>query len=98
MNFICRLALLLSCWLDTVSLAFISISSAIRLGRKCQLGEHEDLAFNVQPSRARSARGAIGARLRFVEGRIAEDSGAGVISRLSGGQIELILARRRFVF
>ena len=51
-----------------------------------------------RPLTGRSARFSIGARLRFVEGRIAEDSMAGVGSRLAGGQIELILAKRRFVF
>lgn len=98
MNFLRRLAVLLSRWIDDVSLAVLSIRGVIRPVRKFQLVEQEDLAFNVQPSRGRSARREIGARLRFVEGRIAEDSGAGVGSRLAGGQIELILARRRFVF
>ena len=97
-NFLRRLAVLLSRWMDDVSLAVIPIGGVIRPARKIQLVEQEDLAFNVQPSGGRSARRAIGARLRFVEGRIAEDSEAGVGSRLAGGQIELILARRRFVF
>jgi len=97
-NFLRRLAVLLSRWMDDVSLAVISISGVIRPVRKFQLVEQEDLAFNVQPISGRSAPRAIDARLRFVEGRIAEDSGAGVGSRLAGGQIELILARRRFVF
>jgi len=97
-NFLRRLAVLLSRWMDDVSLAIISISGVIRPVRKFQLVEQEDLAFSVQPSRGRPARRAIGARLRFVEGRIAEDSGAAVGSRLAGGQIDLILARRRFVF
>ena len=98
MNFLRRLAVLLSRWMDDVSLAVISIDGVIRPVRKFQLVEQDDLAFNVQLSTARSAGRAIGARLRFVEGRIAEDSIAGVGSRLAGGQIELILARRRFVF
>jgi general secretion pathway protein L len=96
-NFLRRLAVLLSRWIEDVSLAVISISGVIRPVRKFQVAEQENLAFNVQPSSGRLARRAIGARLRFVEGRIVEDSGAGVGSRLAGGQIELILARRRFV-
>ena len=97
MNFLRRLAVLLSRLIDDVSLAVISIRGVIRPVRKFEVAEREDLAFNVQPSSGRSARRAIG-RLRFVEGRIVEDSGARVGSRLAGGQIELILARRRFVF
>jgi general secretion pathway protein L len=96
-NFLRRLGVLLLRWMDDVSLAVISISGAIRPVRKFQLVEQEDLAFNVQPSRGRTARRAIG-QLRFVGGRIVEDSGAEVGSRLADGQIELILARRRFVF
>jgi general secretion pathway protein L len=96
-NFLRRLAALLSRWMGDVSLAVISISDVIRPVRKYLVTEQEDLAFNVQPS-GRSARRAIGARLRFVEGRIVEDSGAGVGARLADTQIELILARRRFVF
>ena len=98
MNFLRRLAVLLSRWMDDVSLAVISISGVIRPIRKFQVAEQEDLAFNVQPISARSARRAAGARLRFVEGRIPEDTAAEVGSQLEGGQIELILARRRFVF
>ena len=98
MNFLRRLAVLLSRWMDDVSLAVISISGVIRPIRKFQVAEQEDLAFNVQPISARSARRAAGARLRFVEGRIPEDTRAEVGSQLEGGQIELILARRRFVF
>ena len=98
MNFLRRLAVLLSRWTDDVSLAVISISGVIRPIRKFQVAEQEDLAFNVQPISERSARRAAGARLRFVDGRIPEDSAAEVGSQLEGGQIELILARRRFVF
>jgi general secretion pathway protein L len=97
-NFQRRLAVLLWRWMDDVSHAVISISGVIRPLGKFQLVEQEDLAFNVQSSRGRSARRSIGGRLHFVEGRIAEDSGAGLGARLAGGQIELILARRRFVF
>ncbi len=98
MNFLRRLAVLLSAWIDNVSLAIISISGVIRPVRKFRLVEQEDLAFNIEPTRARSARRAIGGRLRFVEGRFADDSGAEAASRLGGAQIQLILARRRFVF
>ena len=98
MNFLRRWAVLLSRWMDDVSLAVISINGVMHPARKFQLVEQEDLAFNVQALTGRSARFSIGARLRFVEGRITEDSMAGVGSRLAGGQIELILAKRRFVF
>jgi len=60
-NFLRRLAVLLSRWMDDVSLAIISISGVIRPVRKFQLVEQEDLAFSVQPSRGRPARRAIGA-------------------------------------
>ena len=73
MNFLRRMAVLLSGWIDDVSLAVISISGVIRPVRKFQLVEQENLAFNVEPTRGRSAHRAIGAQLRFVEGRIAKD-------------------------
>ena len=98
MNFLRRMAVLLSGWMDDVSHAVISIGGVARRVRKFQVVEREDFTFNVQPSRGRSARRAVGAPLRFVDGRIAEEFSAGVGSRLAGGQIELILARRRFVF
>ena len=47
--------------------------------------------------RGRSPR-AIGPRMRFVDGQFVEDAGARVRSRLARGQIEIVLARRRFVF
>jgi general secretion pathway protein L len=97
-NFLRRMAVLLSGWMDDVSHAVISIGGVARRVRKFQVVEREDFTFNVEPTRGRSARRAVGAPLRFVDGRIAEDSSAGVGSRLAGGQIELILARRRFVF
>ncbi len=59
MNFLRRLAVLLSRWMDDVSLAVMSISDMIRPARKFQLVEQEDLAVNVQPSSGRSARRAI---------------------------------------
>ena len=98
MNFLRRLAVLLSGWIDDVSLPVISIAGVIRPARKFRLVEQEDLAFTVEPTRRRPARRAIGARLSFVEGRIVEESGAEAASRLAGAQIELVLARRRFVF
>ena len=98
MNFLRRLAVLLSGWIDDVSLAVVSISAVIRPARKFRLVEREDLAFSVEPARGRSARSAAAAQVRFVDGRIAADAGAEAASRLAGGQIELILARRRFVF
>jgi general secretion pathway protein L len=97
-NFLRRLAVLLSRLIDDVSLGVISISRVIPPARKFRLVEQENLAFNVEPTRGRSAHRVIGAQLRLVDGRIAEDSGAAAASRLAGGQIELILARRRFVF
>ena len=66
--------------------------------RKFQVLEQEDLAFVVKALRRRSARPVSGASLRFVEGQFVEDAGARIRSRLAGGQIEIVLARRRFVF
>jgi general secretion pathway protein L len=48
--------------------------------------------------RRRLAPRDVGPPLRFVDGRFVEDAGARVRSRLEGGQIEISLARRRFVF
>ena len=67
--FLRRLAVLLSGWIDDVSLAVVSISAVIRPARKFRLVEREDLAFSVEPARERSARSAAAAQVRFVDGR-----------------------------
>ena len=98
MNFLRRMALVLSGWIDGAAWAIFSIGDAIRSTRKFQVVEQEDLAFDVKALRGRSARPVAGAPLRFIEGQFVEDAGARVRSRLAGGHIEIVLARRRFVF
>ena len=97
MNFLRQLTLRLASWIDDVSSAVLSIGRVFRPTRKFQVVEQEDLHFLVQARKGRSPR-ALGARLRFVDGRFVEDAGARVRSRLARGQIEIVLARRRFVF
>ncbi len=98
MGFLRRLAVLLSHWFDDATWAIMSIGALMGPKRKFQVVEQEDLVFLVQALRARSAPRALGASLRFVEGQFVEDAGARVRSHLDGGQIEIVLARRRFVF
>ena len=97
MNFLSRLTMLVSGWVDDVSRAVLSIAGLVRPRRRFRLVEQEDLAFLVQTSR-RGARRVLGPPLRFVEGQFVEDAGARVRPRLSGGQVEIVLARRRFLF
>jgi general secretion pathway protein L len=98
MGFLRRLAVLLSRWLEDATWAIMSIGAFIRPRRKFQVVEQENLVFLVQALRRRSAPLALGPSLRFVEGQFVEGAGARVRSRLDGGQIEIVLARRRFVF
>ena len=98
MNFLRRLALLLSRWIDDAALAIMSVRVAMRPTRKFQLVEQDDRAFAVKTVARRSVRPALGITLRFVEGQFVEDAGGRIRSRLAGGQIEIVLARRRFVF
>src|SRR5271165_5813432 len=98
MNFLRQLALWLSRWINDAASAILSIAGAIRPTRRFQVLEQEDLAFVVKALRRRSARPVTGAPLRFVEGQFVENAGARVGSRLAGGQIEIVLARSRFVF
>jgi general secretion pathway protein L len=98
MNFLRQLVSLLSHWMDDVASAILSIGGAIRPTRKFQVVEQEDLAFLVKAVRGRSARPVTGAALRFIEGQFVEEAGARIRSRLAGGQVEIVLARRRFVF
>src|SRR5271165_569681 len=98
MNFLRRMALLLSLWVDGAAWAILSIGGAFRPTRKFQIVEQEDLAFAVTALRRRSAQPVAGSPLRFVEGQFVEEAGARTGSRLAGGQVEIVLARRRFVF
>ena len=98
MNFLRQLMALLSRWIDDAALAILSIGNFTRPSRKFQVVEQDDLSFLVQALKRRSALRAVGAPLRFEEGRFREDAGGRVRSRLEGGQIEIVLARRRFVF
>ncbi len=97
MNFTRHLTQRLASWIDDVSWAVLSIGRVFRPTRKIQIVEQEDLYFLVNAMKGRSPR-AVGARLRFVHGQFVEDAGARVRSRLARGQIEIVLARRRFVF
>ena len=97
MNFLRRMASLLSHWIDDAALAIMSIGGAIRPTRKFQIVEQEGDAFVARAVRRRSAR-VLGLPLRFVDGQFVEDAGGRISSRLGGGQIEIVLARRRFVF
>jgi general secretion pathway protein L len=97
-NFLRRSALLLSRWLDDVASAVASIGGVVRPRRRFEVTEQADLAFLVQALSRRSAPRPVGPPLRFVEGRFVEDAGARILSRLEGGQIEIVLARHRFVF
>src|SRR5271166_1233500 len=96
MNFLRRMASLLSHWIDDAALAIISIGGAIRPKRKFQIVEQEGDAFVAKAVSRRSAR--VLGLLRFVDGQFVEDAGGRISSRLGGGQIEIVLARRRFVF
>ncbi|MBV8104982.1 MAG: PilN domain-containing protein [Hyphomicrobiales bacterium] len=98
MNFLPRMALLLSRWIDGAAWAILSIGGAVRPTRKFQVVEQDDLAFVVKALRRRSAQPVADAPLRFVEGQFVEEAGARTGSRLAGGQVEIVLARRRFVF
>jgi general secretion pathway protein L len=98
MDLLRRLAARLLRWIDDATWAIMSIISLIRPRKKYEVVEQEDLAFLVHALGRRSARRAFRSRLRFVDGQFAEDAGARVRSRLAGGQIEIVLARRRFVF
>src|SRR5271165_3948271 len=97
MNFLRRMASLLSHWIDDAALAIMSIGGAVRPTRKFQIVEQEADAFVAKAVRRRSAR-VLGLPLRFVDGQFVEDAGGRISSRLGGGQIEIVLARRRFVF
>jgi general secretion pathway protein L len=97
LNFLRRFALLLSRWIDDVARAILTIAAVFRYRRNYRIVEQDDLAFVVKAVGRRSTRD-LGSPLRFVEGKFVEDAGARVCSRLAGGQIEIVLARRRFVF
>ncbi len=97
MNFARHLTLRLSSWIDDVSWAVLSIGRVFQPTRRIRIVEQEDLYFLVQLMRGRSPR-AIDPRIRFVDGQFVEDAGARVRSRLARGQIEIVLARHRFVF
>ncbi|RBP04663.1 general secretion pathway protein L [Roseiarcus fermentans] len=98
MNFLRQFVLWLSRWIDDAALAILAIVNAFRPTRKFQAIEQDGVAFVVKASRRRSARPIVGATLRFVEGKFVGDESAKIRSQLAGGQIELVLARRRFVF
>jgi len=98
MNPLRQITLVLSRWVDDVASATLSIVSALRPTRKFQVVEQEDSTFVVKVLRKRSARPIAEAPLRFTEGRFVEDAGARILSRLAGGQVEIVLARRRFAF
>jgi len=89
---------LLSRWIDDVCLAILSLGDLTRPRTKFQVVEQDDQSFLVQALKRRSAIRVLGAPLRFVEGDFREDAGGRVRSRLEGGQIEIVLSRRRFVF
>ncbi len=98
MNFLRQLALLLSRWMDEVAWAVVSIGGLFRPARKIQIVEQEELAFLVQAVRGRSSSAALGRPLRFSDGQFIEEADQPVHARIAGGQIEIVLARRRFVF
>jgi general secretion pathway protein L len=98
MDFLRRLAVVLSRWIDDACRAIMSIDDLIRPKRKFEVVEQEDLAFLVRALGRGAARRAPAARLRFVEGQFAEDADARAGSRVAGGEVEIVLARRRFVF
>ena len=98
MKFLRQLLFLLSRWIDDACLAILLIGGLTRPRRKFEVVEQEHFAFLVRVLRRRSAPRSLGSSLRFVEGQFVEDTGAQVRSRLERGQIEIVLARRRFVF
>ena len=98
MNSLRQIALMLSHWLDDVASAILSIVNALRPTRKFQVVEQEDFAFLLKALRKRSARPVAAAPLRFIERKFVEDPGARILSRLAGGQVEIVLARHRFAF
>ncbi len=98
MNFLRPFALRLSRWIDDVSWAVLSIGGLFRPARKIQIVEQEGLEFLVQAVRGRSASSALGRPLRFVEGQFIEEADQPVRARIAGGQIEMVLAKRRFVY
>jgi general secretion pathway protein L len=97
-NVLLRLMLRLSAWFDDTSWAVMSIGGLMRPRRRFQIVEQEDLAFHVYAPTRRSALRALGPPLHFVDGQFVESAGSRVRSRLDGAEIELVLARRRFVF
>jgi general secretion pathway protein L len=98
MNWLRKIALALSHWVDDVASAILSIVSGFRPTRKFQLLEQEDFAFVAKVLRRGLVRIVGDTPLRFVEGRFVEDAGARILSQLAGGHVEMVLARRRFAF
>jgi general secretion pathway protein L len=98
MTFLRRLALLLSRWIDDVAWALMSLAGLIRPQKRFRVVEQEELAFLVQGARRRSAPSDVATNLRFVDGQFVEEAGGRIRSRLERGNIEIVLARRRFVF
>ena len=98
MNFLRHLALWLSRWIDEVSWAVLLIDQALRPTTKILMVEQEDLTFLLQIVKGRSAPRALGAPRRFVDGRFIEGVSLRDQSRIARGQVEIVLAGRRFVF
>lgn len=93
-----QVALILSRWIDDVASAILSIVAAFQPKRELRLAEQDDSAFAVEASKRRSTRARVCAKLKFVDGGFVEAGGGQGHLRLAGAQIELVLARRRFVF
>lgn len=98
MNVLRQLAARLSHWIDDAALALVSILSVLQPSRKFQIIEQADLAFAVRAVRRQIVGKDLGPPLRFADGQFVEGAGQRIRSRLAGGQIELVLARRRFIF
>lgn len=88
----------LSRWMDDVAWAAVSMGALFRPIRKFQIVEQEDSGFQIQATKRRSPSRGLGQPLRLVDGQFVEPPGSRSSSRIAGGQVELVLAARRFVF
>lgn len=98
MNVLHYLAAWLSRWIDDVASSALSIGSALRRRKKFLVVEQADETFEFQTARGLSAGKSFGKPLRFVDGRFTDGVGAPAGSSLAGGDVEIVLAARRFMF
>lgn len=98
MNALRQAAEFLSRWIDDVASAILSLDAAFRPTTEYRIAERDDSTFDLILARRRSAPRPLRAGLRFTAGKFVDDSGDQAHLPLTGAQIELVLARRRFMF